>query len=93
MNCSRCQSKKISTIICESEEVLRCWGCGFVVTKQVDSPDHSKIQAQPRLDGAKKVNLRCLITNPPNAIDRWLWSHGTAAMSGANAVDAMQAEK
>ena len=90
MSCSKCQSLRISTIICESEEVLRCWGCGFVVTKQVDSPE---VKVKPKLDGAKKVNLRCLITNPPNAIDRWLWSHGFQAMSGADAVDAMQAEK
>lgn len=62
MNCSKCQSLRISTIICESEE------------------------APPKLDEAKKVN-------PPNAIDRWLWSHGFQAMSGAAAVDAMQAEK
>ena len=83
MNCSKCQSLKISTTICESEEVTRCWGCGFLVTKQSDRPE---VKVKPKLDEAKKVN-------PPNAIDRWLWSHGFQAMSGADAVDAMQAEK
>ena len=93
MNCSKCQSLKISTTICDSEEITRCWGCEFVVTKQVDSPDHSEVKVELKLDGAKKVKLRCLDTNPPNAIDHWLWSHGFQAMSGADAVDAMQAEK
>ena len=86
MNCSKCQSLRISTTIYNSKEVTRCLGCGFVKIKQVDRPDHSKSQVKPKLDGAKKAN-------PPNAIDRWLWSHGMTAMSGADAVDAMEAEE
>ena len=90
MNCPQCQSLKISTIICESEEVTRCWRCSFVVTKKVDCPDHSEVKVELK---QKQVKLRCLDTNPPNAIDRWLWSHGMTAMSGADAVDAMEAEE
>ena len=90
MNCSKCQSLKISTTICESEEITRCWGCSFVVTKQVDCLE---VRVKPRLDGGKKVNLRCLDTNPPNSIDYWLWAHGFQVMNGADAMDSMQAEK
>ena len=86
MKCSKCESLKISTIIYNSKKITRCWGCSFVLKKKVDCPDHSKIQAQPKQKGAKKVN-------PPNAIDHWLWSHGFQVMSGANAVDAMEAEE
>ena len=93
MNCHQCNSLKISSTICDSEEISRCWGCGFVVTKKVDCPDHSDVKAQPKQKQAKRVKLRYLFPNPPNAIDYWLWSHGTAAMSGANAMDAMKAEK
>ena len=72
MNCSKCQSLRISIII--------------QIQQKVDCPDHSKIQVKPK-------QKQCLNTNPPNAIDRWLWSHGFQAMSGADAVDAMESEE
>ena len=87
MNCHQCQSLKISRVICDSKEISRCWGCGFVVTKKVDCPDYSEAKVKPKQEQVKR---RYLAPNPPNAIDYWLWSHGTAAMSGANA---MKAEK
>ena len=90
MNCSKCQSLKISTIIYNSKEITRCWGCSFVVTKKVDCPE---VKVKLKQKWAKKVKQRCLDTNPPNAIDYWLWAHGIQVMSGADAVDAMQAEK
>ena len=86
MNCSKCKSLKISTIVQSGKEITRCWGCSFVLKKKVDCPDHSKNQSPPKQKWAKKAN-------PPNAIGHWLWSHGIQAMSGANAVDAMEAEE
>ncbi len=92
MNCPKCKSLKISALIYDGKKVSRCWECGFVVAKKVDCPDHSQVQVKPKQKRAKKANkLQGLVTNPPNAIDHWLWSHGTAAMSGADAVDAMEA--
>ena len=90
MNCSKCQSLKISTIVQSGKEITRCWGCEFVVKKKVDCLD---VKVKPRQKWAKKTKLRCLATNPPNSIDYWLWAHGTTAMSGADAMDAMQAEE
>lgn len=92
MNCAECRSLKVSARIYDGEEVTRCWECGFVVAQKVDCPDHSQVVAQPKLERSSTADKRrCLGTNPPNAIDRWLWSQGTKAMSGAELVDAMEA--
>lgn len=89
MNCPKCKSLKISTTIYNGKEVSRCWGCGFVEAKKVDCPE---VKVKPRPKRVKKVKPQHLIPNPPNAIDRWLWSQGTQAINGAAVVDAMKAE-
>lgn len=92
MNCLKCKSLKTSMVIYSSKEVTRCWACGFVVAKKVDLSDHPEVVVKPKQKRATKANkLRCLVKNPPNAIDHWLWSQGTTAMNGADAVDAMEA--
>ncbi len=92
MNCPKCRSLKVSARIYDGKEVTRCWECGFVVLKKVDCPDHAEMKVKPKQERASTADkLQCLVKNPPNAIDHWLWSQGTKAMSGVDLVDAMEA--